>query len=137
MLSTSEKVAALLAKGSEKELREALALMQSENDALKAAQIAAQGVITAKVGKRGGISVYGLQRQPVTLYSGQWKRLLGYGEKLAAFIASNPTAAYPVSALKSDEDKAFIAEVRQGKHPHASISPDGENLVVKLAVKAE
>jgi len=31
--------------------------------------------ITCKQGEKGGISVYGLQRFPVTLYSRQWRRI--------------------------------------------------------------
>ena len=32
--------------------------------------------LTLKVGEKGGVSVYGLQRFPVTLYPSQWTRLL-------------------------------------------------------------
>ncbi len=36
--------------------------------------------------KSGGVSVYGLQRFPVTLYAEQWERLLKDSEKILAFI---------------------------------------------------
>jgi hypothetical protein len=39
-----------------------------------------------KVGEKGGVSVYGLSRFPVTLYYGQWKRLLEVKEELQAFL---------------------------------------------------
>lgn len=39
-----------------------------------------------KVGKKGGISVYGLgSRYPVTLYVDQWERLLDFGDEIRSF----------------------------------------------------
>lgn len=43
----------------------------------------------AKVSEKGAVSVYGLQRMPVTLYLGQWERLLEYADTLKAFIEAN------------------------------------------------
>ncbi len=42
-----------------------------------------------KVSGKGGVSVYGLQRMPVTLYVEQWERLLSYADELKAFIAEH------------------------------------------------
>ena len=42
-----------------------------------------------KVGEKGGISVYGLGRFPVTLYYEQWIRLLDAAEDLRGFMESN------------------------------------------------
>lgn len=42
-----------------------------------------------KVSTKGAVSVYGLQRFPVTLYQEQWIRLLDNGEKIRAFIEAN------------------------------------------------
>jgi hypothetical protein len=39
-----------------------------------------------KVSQKGGISVYGLQRMPVTLYVEQWERLLGFADEIKEFI---------------------------------------------------
>jgi hypothetical protein len=39
-----------------------------------------------KVSQKGGISVYGLQRMPVTLYVEQWERLLGFADDIKQFI---------------------------------------------------
>jgi hypothetical protein len=39
-----------------------------------------------KVSQKGAISVYGLQRMPVTLYLEQWERLLDFGDDIRAFI---------------------------------------------------
>ena len=47
------------------------------------------GELEFKVGEKGGVSVYGLGRFPVTLYYEQWVRLLDAGEKLRAFLEEN------------------------------------------------
>jgi hypothetical protein len=39
-----------------------------------------------KVSQKGAISVYGLQRMPVTLYVEQWERLLNYGDEIRKFM---------------------------------------------------
>ena len=39
-----------------------------------------------RVGEKGGVSVYGLGRFPVTLYYEQWSRLLKRGDDLLAFL---------------------------------------------------
>jgi len=47
------------------------------------------GELEFKVGEKGGVSVYGLGRFPVTLYYEQWIRLLDTGEKLRGFLEEN------------------------------------------------
>ena len=47
------------------------------------------GDLEFKVGEKGGMSVYGLGRFPVTLYYEQWIRLLDAGEKLREFLEEN------------------------------------------------
>ena len=47
------------------------------------------GELELKVGEKGGVSVYGLGRFPVTLYYEQWIRLLDNSEKLRAFLEEN------------------------------------------------
>ena len=42
-----------------------------------------------RVGDKGGVSVYGLGRFPVTLYYEQWTKLLNAGEDLRAFLEAN------------------------------------------------
>ena len=37
----------------------------------------------------GALSVYGLQRMPVTLYVGQWERLFDFGDKVREFMAEH------------------------------------------------
>jgi hypothetical protein len=45
--------------------------------------------LTAKVTDKGGLSVYGLQRFPVTLYREQWEALLDHADKIRAFMDAN------------------------------------------------
>jgi hypothetical protein len=47
------------------------------------------GSLEFKVGEKGGVSVYGLGRFPVTLYYEQWGRLLEAGERLREFLEEN------------------------------------------------
>jgi hypothetical protein len=47
------------------------------------------GSLEFRVGEKGGVSVYGLGRFPVTLYYEQWNRLLGAAEKLREFLEEN------------------------------------------------
>lgn len=47
------------------------------------------GALEFRVGEKGGVSVYGLGRFPVTLYYEQWNRLLGVADDLRAFLEEN------------------------------------------------
>jgi hypothetical protein len=42
-----------------------------------------------KVSEKGGVSVYGLGRFPVTLYKEQWIKLLAMSDEIRAFIKDN------------------------------------------------
>jgi hypothetical protein len=44
------------------------------------------GNLEFRIGEKGGVSVYGLGRFPVTLYYEQWIRLLNNVEELRAFL---------------------------------------------------
>jgi hypothetical protein len=48
-----------------------------------------RGTLDFKVSEKGGISVYGLGRFPVTLYYEQWVRLLDHAEQIRAFMEEN------------------------------------------------
>jgi hypothetical protein len=76
------------------DLREELERLRRENEALKKG--ASRGV-SLKVSEKGGVSVYGLGRFPVTLYKEQWTKLLDMGDEIRAFITANE------SRLKSKE----------------------------------
>lgn len=47
------------------------------------------GKLDFKVGEKGGVSVYGLGRFPVTLYYEQWIRLLDGSPELRTFLEEN------------------------------------------------
>ena len=47
--------------------------------------------VTLKVSEKGGVSVYGLGRFPVTLYKEQWTKLLDMADDTRAFIRANET----------------------------------------------
>ena len=47
------------------------------------------GTLDFRVGEKGGVSVYGLGRFPVTLYYEQWTRLLDTVDKLREFLEDN------------------------------------------------
>lgn len=48
-----------------------------------------RGTLYLKVSPKGAVSLYGLQRMPVTLYMEQWLRLLDYGEEIRKFIGEH------------------------------------------------
>jgi hypothetical protein len=65
---------------------EELARLRTENDALKART--RRGTYL-KVSDKGGVSVYGLGRFPVTLYQEQWLKLLDMTDEIRVFIREN------------------------------------------------
>jgi hypothetical protein len=48
-----------------------------------------RGTLYCKVSPKGAISVYGLQRMPVTLYVEQWERLLDFSDTIRQFAKEN------------------------------------------------
>jgi hypothetical protein len=60
--------------------------LRAENEALKRRN--SKGV-SLKVSEKGGLSVYGLGRFPVTLYKEQWSRLLDMADDIRAFLRDN------------------------------------------------
>jgi hypothetical protein len=70
----------------EDELRAELEKLKAENEALKART--SKG-ISLKVSEKGGVSVYGMGRFPITLYKEQWIKLLDMADDLRRFIQEN------------------------------------------------
>jgi hypothetical protein len=79
---------------SDEDLKAELEQLRKENAALKKG--AAKGV-SMKVSEKGGLSVYGMGRFPVTLYKEQWLKLLDLSDEIRTFIAAHD------SELKSKE----------------------------------
>jgi hypothetical protein len=71
---------------SNEDLKVELEQLRKENAALKK-EFASR--IRLKVSEKGGISVYGVRRIPVTLYKEQWLKLLDRSSDIRAFIAAN------------------------------------------------
>lgn len=63
--------------------------LKAENEALRAQSKARPGQISFKVSEKGGVSVYGLGRFPVTLYQEQWAKLLEQADQIREFIRLN------------------------------------------------
>ena len=71
---------------SEEQMKQELERLRAENSALK--KTSAKG-LSMKISEKGGLSIYGLGRFPVTLYKEQWKKLLGLKDEIAAFLEAN------------------------------------------------
>ena len=74
---------------SEEDLKAEIERLRAENEALKKP---ARGQMSLKVSEKGGLSVYGLGRFPVTLYREQWEKLLGMADEIRNFISKNDHA---------------------------------------------
>ena len=71
---------------SEANLQAEVERLRAENQALKSRS---ERAISLKVSEKGGVSVYGLGRFPVTLYKEQWEKLLAMADDLKKFIHEN------------------------------------------------
>src|SRR6185437_5547609 len=67
----------------DEDLRAELERLRAENESLK--KTSAKGV-SLKVSEKGGVSVYGLGRFPITLYQEQWTKLLDMADEIRDFI---------------------------------------------------
>ena len=68
---------------SDENLQAELARLKAENEQLKSQRGRA---VSLKVSEKGGVSVYGLGRFPVTLYKEQWTKLLLMADEIRAFL---------------------------------------------------
>ena len=75
---TREEILAKLAAGEIK--------IEQASKLLEEAEKEGRGSLYCKVSEKGGISVYGLQRMPVTLYVEQWEKVLGFADEIRRFI---------------------------------------------------
>jgi len=74
----------------EETTEEKLARLETENRALREqAEERKPGQLRLKVSEKGGLSVYGLGRFPVTLYKEQWTKLLDNVEEIKKFLQDN------------------------------------------------
>jgi len=73
----------------EESIEAKLARLEAENQALKQQVERKLGELRLKVSEKGGLSIYGLGRFPVTLYKEQWTRLLDYADEIREFLKAN------------------------------------------------
>ena len=79
--NTATEESALMTEPSYEELKAKLAELESKQQRT--------GTMSFKVSDKGGVSVYGLGRFPVTLYYEQWVRLLEKSQDLREFLEEN------------------------------------------------
>jgi hypothetical protein len=71
---------------SDEDLKAQLERLRADNERLKQKSSRATSL---KVSEKGGVSVYGLGRFPVTLYKEQWAKVLEMADEIRAFIKEN------------------------------------------------
>jgi len=72
---------------SDEDLKRELERLRAENEALKA-QGPARG-LRLQVSAKGGVSLYGIRRFPVTFYMEEWDLILGMADDIKTFIREN------------------------------------------------
>ena len=70
----------------DEDLRAELERLRAENEQLKNKGVRG---LTLKVSEKGGLSLYGVGRFPVTLYKEQWRKILGMAGEIEEFIKKN------------------------------------------------
>ena len=111
-----------------KEMQQELDAMKARTEAAekRAAEAEAKAAQSAKVGptgiglkvaEKGGVSLYGLQRMPITLYAQQWEKLFTHIDEIKLFIAANnstlsrkPVAGKPATVAPVAQPSAPVAE---------------------------
>jgi len=70
----------------EDDLNAEITRLRAENERLKDQR---QSRVSLKVSEKGGVSVYGLGRFPVTLYKEQWTKLLDMADEIRDFLRAH------------------------------------------------
>ena len=73
----------------DEDMKAELERLRAENERLKQKR---GGPMSMKVSEKGGVSVYGLGRFPVTLYKEQWTKLLDLSDQIRAFLVEHDAA---------------------------------------------
>ena len=71
---------------SDEDIRGELERLNAENEARKASNRKGMRLL---VSEKGGVSLYGIRRFPVTFYKEEWDRILGMADEILAFIGEN------------------------------------------------
>ncbi|MHA7836107.1 MAG: hypothetical protein ACX98W_01455 [bacterium] len=70
----------------EDEMRERLKQLEDENARLRQR---AAGALDLRVSQKGGVSLYGLRRFPITFYKEEWLNILDMADQIRAFIVEH------------------------------------------------
>ena len=73
----------------DEDMQRELERLRAENEALKAKERRGTNL---RVSEKGGVSLYGLRRFPITFYQEEWERILGMADEIRAFIRDNKSA---------------------------------------------
>jgi hypothetical protein len=68
------------------DMKAELERLRAENEALKAKE--KRGTYL-KVSEKGGVSLYGMRRFPITFYREEWDRILGMADEIRDFIGQH------------------------------------------------
>jgi hypothetical protein len=68
------------------DMKAELERLRAENEALKAKE--KRGTYL-KVSEKGGVSLYGMRRFPITFYREEWERILGMGDEIRGFLSQH------------------------------------------------
>ena len=71
---------------SDEELKAELERLRAENEALKSKE---KRGTRLQVSAKGGVSLYGIRRFPVTFYQEEWERILGMADEIREFISEH------------------------------------------------
>ena len=113
-----------------------LEAMQAE---LKALKQTVKNQVRMKVSAKGGISIYGLQRMPVTLYAGQWERIIDMCKSgdLGTFIHDNEAILTRKEAkVEAAPVVAKSKKVAKAKKVKTSEGPTAADLAAIEAISA-
>jgi hypothetical protein len=73
----------------QEDLQAELERLRAENEALKTR---ATRELRLQVSQKGGVSLYGIRRFPITFYADEWDRILGMANEVRAFIRENESS---------------------------------------------
>ncbi|MBW2363104.1 MAG: hypothetical protein JRG84_19580 [Deltaproteobacteria bacterium] len=71
---------------SEEELKKQVEALQAQLDAERAKS---QKSVSLKVSQKGGVSLYGIRRFPITFYLEEWQQILDMEGEIRAFLSEH------------------------------------------------
>ncbi|HXV37459.1 MAG TPA: hypothetical protein VEC18_09935 [Myxococcota bacterium] len=70
----------------DEQMRAELERLRAENESLKAKRGRERRL---QVSQKGGVSLYGVRRFPITFYADEWETILGMADEIRDFVARN------------------------------------------------